>query len=140
MKEKRNLHLKVQELCDCYATTDPLQEMSRLPEGTDKEEEALKWLALTALHGINHNASKITIRRAPGEAVSVTAEYRRTELPSPGDAVGDHIFKAVREITHIDDAKGKTQLALGLRDSSIDLRIKVKTKDGGEKISIKFPD
>jgi len=24
MKEKRNLHLKVQELCDCYATTDPL--------------------------------------------------------------------------------------------------------------------
>ena len=43
MKEKRNLHLKVQELCDCYATTDPLQEMSRLPEGTDKEEEAEEW-------------------------------------------------------------------------------------------------
>jgi len=78
MKEKRNLHLKVQELCDCYATTDPLQEMSRLPEGTDKEEEALKWLALTALHGINHNASKITIRRAPGRAVTVTAEENTT--------------------------------------------------------------
>ncbi len=28
MKEKRNVHLKVQELCDCYATNDPLKEMS----------------------------------------------------------------------------------------------------------------
>jgi hypothetical protein len=26
MKEKRNLHLKTQELCDCYATNDPLKE------------------------------------------------------------------------------------------------------------------
>lgn len=140
MKEKRNLHLKVQEFCDCYATTDPLQEMSRLPADQDKEEGALKWLALTALHGINHNASKITIRKDPQGTVKVMAEYRRTELPSPGNTVADHIFDAVREITHIDDAKGKTQLALGLRDSSVDLRIKVKTKEGGEKISIKFPD
>ena len=140
MKEKRNLHLKVQELCDCYATNDPLQEMSRLPDDQDKEEGALKWLALAALHGINNNASKISIRRASGGSVKVTAEYRRSELPTPGDAVGDHIFEAVREITHIDAAKGKTQLALGLRDSSVDLRIKVKSKEGQEKITIKFPE
>jgi hypothetical protein len=140
MKEKRNYHLKVQELCDCYATTDPLQEMSRLPADQDKEEGALKWLALTALHGINNNASKITIHKAPGEAIKVTAEYRRTELPSPGDAVGEKIFDTLREITHIDEAKGKTLLALGVRDSSVDLRIKIKSKEGGEKISIKFPD
>jgi hypothetical protein len=139
MKEKRNLHLKVQELCDCYATTDPLQEMSRLPGDQDKEEGALKWLALTALHGINNNASKITIRKAPGGTVKVTAEYHRTELPSPGDAVGERIFDTVRAITHIDDAKGKTLLALGLRDSSIDLHIKIKSKNGQEKISINFP-
>ncbi len=140
MKEKRNLHLKVQELCDCYTTTDPLQEMSRLPDDQDKEESALKWLALTALHGINNNASKITMRRSPEGSVTVTAEYRRSELPSPGTEVGDHIFKAVREITHIDAAKGKTQLALGVRDSSVDLRVKLKSKDGQEKISIKFPE
>ena len=139
MKEKRNFHLKVQELIDCYATTDPLQEMARLPQDEDKEESALKWLALAALHGINNNASKITIRQTPDQTVKVTAEYRRSELPSPGDAVGGHIFKAVRDITHIDQAKGKTQLALGVRDSSVDLRIKIKTKDGQEKISIQFP-
>lgn len=140
MKEKRNLHLKVQELCDCYTTADPLQEMSRLPEDEDKEEGALKWLALAALHGVNNNASKITIRKAPGKPVAVTAEYRQSELPSPGNDVGEHIFRAVREITHIDTAKGKTQLALGLRDSSIDLRVKLKSRDGQEKISIKFPE
>ena len=139
MKEKRNRHLKVQELCDCYATTDPLQEMSRLPHDADKEEGALKWLALAALHGINHNASRITIRRTPGQEVKVTAEYRLSELPSPGEDVGERIFQAVREITHIDGSKGKTQLALGLRDSSVDLRVKIKSKDGQEKISIKFP-
>jgi hypothetical protein len=139
MKDERNLHLKVQELCDCYATTDPLQEMSRLPQDQDKEEGALKWLALAALHGVNNNASKITIERTPGQPVKVTAEYRTSELPSPGNEVGDHIFAAVRGITHIDEPKGKTQLALGMRDSSIDLHIKVKSKDGKEKIKIKFP-
>jgi hypothetical protein len=140
MKEKRNLHLKVQELCDCYATTDPLQEMSRLPNDQDQEEGALKWLALAALHGINNNASKITIQRSPGETVKVTAEYRRGELPSPGNAVAERIFEAVRGITHIDSSKGKTQLALGVRDSSVDLRVKIKSRDGQEKISIKFPE
>jgi len=139
MKEKRNTHLKVQELCDCYATTDPLQEMSRLPNDADQEEGALKWLALAALHGINNNASRITIRKTPDAGVQVTAEYRRSELPSPGEAVGERIFKAVREMTYIEEAKGKTQLALGLRDSSVDLRIKIKSEDGQEKISIKFP-
>ena len=46
MKEKRNLHLKVQELCDCYATNDPLKEMSEIKADSDKDEAAVKWLAL----------------------------------------------------------------------------------------------
>ena len=56
MKEKRNLHLKVQELCDCYATNDPLQEMSVVKDDADQEEAAIKWLALASLHGVNNNA------------------------------------------------------------------------------------
>jgi hypothetical protein len=138
MKEKRNLHLKVQELCDCYSTTDPLKEMSNLPSDADKEEAALKWLALTALHGINNNAKEITISRNSDGSVRVVAEYRETELPSPGSEVGQNIFSAVRDITHIEGDKGKTQLALGMRDSSVDLQVKVKTKDDKEKITIKF--
>lgn len=140
MKDERNFHLKVQELCDCYATTDPLREMSQIPASADEEEIALKWLALAALHGVNSNASKITLRKGEDDRIRVTAEYRTTELPSPGSAVGEKILSAVRSITHIDASKGESRLALGMRDSSIDLQVKIKSKRGQEKISIKFPE
>jgi hypothetical protein len=140
MKDMGNLHLKVQEMIDCYSTTDPLKEMSVIASDQDKAEAAVKWLALTALHGVNNNAKKITIERQPGGGVTVTAEYRDTELPSPGPDVAENIFSAVRGITHIEGEEGKSQLALGMKDSSIDLRIKVKTKSGKEEISIKFDE
>jgi hypothetical protein len=139
MKEKRNLHLKVQELCDCYATTDPLKEMSTLGQDKDKEEAALKWLALAALHGVNHNAEEITIRRDSKGQVKVVAKYRETELPSPGADVGQKIMSAVREITHIEGEKGKTVLALGMRNDSLELKVKIKVKGPQEKVEIEFP-
>ena len=113
MKEKRNVHLKVQELCDCYATNDPLKEMSTVKNEEDKDEAALKWLALTALHGVNGNAKKIAITRSEDGEICVTAKYRESELPSPVSDVGAKIIEAVREITHIEGDKGKTPLALG---------------------------
>jgi hypothetical protein len=140
MKEKRNLHLKVQELCDCYATTDPLKEMSTLGHDKDQEEAALKWLALAALHGVNHNAEEITISRNKKGDVKVVAKYRETELPSPGSAVGQQIMSAVREITHIEGEQGKTILALGMRDDSLELKIKIKVKGEQEKVEIEFPE
>ena len=140
MKEKRNLHLKVQELCDCYATKDPLKEMSEIEGDADTEEAALKWLALAALHGVNDNAREVTITRSPGGDINVTAKYRESELPSPGPEIGKKIMSTVREITHIEDDKGKSPLALGIRQDSIELRVKMKTKYKGERITISFPD
>lgn len=140
MKDKGSLHLKVQELCDCFATTDPLKEMSDIKDEADKNEAALKWLALAALHGVNNNAEKISITRSDDGNVTVTAEYRKKDLPSPGSEVAENIIDAVTEITHIKGDKGKTPLALGIRDSSIDLKIIMKTKDDDKKISIKFPE
>lgn len=139
MKDTENLHLKVQELCDCFSTTDPLKEMSELKNDENTRESALKWLALAALHGVNSNAKKISIKQANDGTVSVVAEYRDTDIPSPGADVADNIFEAIREITHIEDKKGKTLLALGIRDSSLDLEIKLKDKDDYKKLSIKFP-
>lgn len=140
MKDERNLHFKVQELCDCYATTDPLPAMSQISSTAGEEDIGLKWLALAALHGVNNNARKISLRKGDDGRVQVTAEYRPSELPSPGSAVGDQIIAAIREITHIETDKGKTRLALGMRDSSIDLEVKIKSKKGYEQLSIKFPD
>lgn len=139
MKDTQNLHLKVQELCDCYATNDPLKEMSTVKDDRDQEESALKWLALAALHGVNSNASEISITQTGDGEISVTAKYRETELPSPGEAVARKIFEAVGGITHLEGGKGKTPLALGIRNDSIELQVKMKRKEGGQKIRIKFP-
>ncbi|CAB1062223.1 hypothetical protein D1BOALGB6SA_6999 [Olavius sp. associated proteobacterium Delta 1] len=140
MKEKRNVHLKVQELCDCYATNDPLKEMSVVINDGDKDEAAVKWLALAALHGVNNNAEEVSITRFRDGEVRVTAQYRESELPSPGSEVGSKIMDTVREITHIEGQKGKTPLALGIRNDSIQLRVKLKEKEGREKVTIKFPE
>ena len=137
MKEKRNIHLKVQELCDCYATNDPLKEMSEIKGDGDQDEAAAKWLALAALHGVNDNAKEVTIRRSPDGNIKVTAKYR--ELPSPGAEIGEKIMNAVRDITHIEGGKGKSPLALGIREDSIELKIKMKSKDEGQKVTLKFP-
>ena len=140
MKEKRNVHLKVQELCDCYATNDPLKEMSVVKNDGDKEEAALKWLALAALHGVNDNAEEVTITRSSDGNVQVMAKYRESELPSPGSEIGARIIEAVREITHIEGHEGKTPLALGIRNDSIELQVKMKEKEGKEEVTIKFPE
>ncbi len=140
MKDKRSLHLKVQELCDCYLTTDPLGEMSIIRHDKDKDEAALKWLALAALHGINDNAKKISIARGKEGNVKVIAEYRQSELPSPGSEVGEKIIEAIQGITHLEGNKGKTPLALGIRDSSVEVNIKMKRDEDGEVVTLKFPE
>ena len=139
MKEKRNVHLKVQELCDCYATNDPLKEMSTVKNEGDKDEAALKWLALSALHGVNSNAETITITRTKDGDIDVTAKYRESELPSPGSDIGAKIIAAVREITHIEGKKGKTPLALGIRNDSIEIQVKMNSEEDKEIVTLNFP-
>jgi len=139
MKDAANLHLKVQDLCDCFAATDPLKGMSEVKDDADTDEAALKWIALAVLHGINNNAKEITISSTKSDGVKVTAEYRRAELPSPGGPIGEKIIKAVRDISHLEGNKAETTLALGVRNNSMDLKIKSKHEGGDEKITIKFP-
>jgi hypothetical protein len=140
MLDKESAHKRVQEMCDCYATTDPLKEMSTIGADADKQEAAYKWLALAALHGVNENAEKISVIKRKDGGVKVLAEYRKSELPTPDAALADKIVEAVGEIAHMEGEKGKTPLALGIRDSSIDLNVKIKKKDEGRKVTIKFPE
>ena len=136
MKDKESLHRKVQELVDCFATTDPLKEMSRLKDEQAEEEAPLKWLALAVLHGINSGAKEISVIKSGDGTVRVLAEYYKAELPSPGAAIGERLFESVRRITHLDKDKGNTALAMGVREGSIDLGVEV---EKGDKISLKFP-
>ena len=93
MKDPNSFHLKVQEHIDCFITTDPLKEMSVIADENDKDMAALKWIALAALHGVNNNAEKIVIRRSDDGETRVTAEYRKTDLPSTGSEVSKKISK-----------------------------------------------
>ena len=140
MKDKESLHKKVQELVDCFATTDPLKEMSGLKKETDENEAALKWLALAVLHGINMNAKDITIKRSRDGKVEVRAKYREAELPSPGTTIGEKVFAAVRGITHLERSKDKTVLALGIRDGSIEIKVQIKQGEEKEEVSLGFPE
>jgi hypothetical protein len=140
MKEKRNLHLKIQELCDCFATTDPLKQMSIIQKEPDTAEAALKWLALATLHGIDAGAEKISLRIEKDGQIQVTAKYREALLPSPGKAIAEKIMEALREITHIEGEKGKIPLSLGIRNSSIDLGISLKSEEETGKLTLSFPD
>lgn len=140
MKESSSLHLKVQELCDCFATTDPLKEMSKIVNEKDPAEAALKWLALAVLHGINNNAESISLRRDNEGGVKVVAKYRKTELPSPGSAIGESVIEAIRGITHIENPKGKSALAFGFRNNSLELEVSTQEKKGERRVTIEFPE
>lgn len=140
MKDSSSLHLKVQELCDCFATSDPLKEMSKIEKEKDTDEAALKWLALAILHGINSNANKISIEQDKDGSVHVSAKYRKTSLPSPGTAIGEKILEAIKGITHIEKDKGTTPLAFGFRNNSMELQISTKDKKGEKKVTIEFPE
>ncbi len=140
MKDKRSLHLEVQEHIDCFAGTDPLKEMSEITGDEDKDQAALKWLALAALHGINSNAEKVSLRTTADGKTTVQAEYRKSELPSPGGEIGQKIVEAVRKITHFEEDKGEGPLALGIRNDSIEIDVKVEREGARETVILKFPN
>ena len=138
MRDMSTPHQKMQELCNCYAETDYLKEMALLSGDADKDEAALKWLALAVLHGVDRNAKEISLERSADGSIKVLAEYRDTNLPAPSKEIGAKVLDATRQITHIEGTQGEIPLAIGIRDSSIDVQVKIKEKDGAERITLKF--
>jgi len=140
MLDKRSLHMKVQEQADCFVASDLLSEMAGLVKEQDSEEGALKWLALAVLHGIDRNAKKISLRRDSDGSISVIAKYRESELPKPPSLIGSKVFDVVRNITHIEEENGQMPVSIGVRDSSVELEMKLEHSGDGEELILKFPD
>ncbi len=139
MKDSRSTHLKVQEMCDCYLNTQPLKEMSVLKNDEDKDDAAYKWLALAILYGVDSNAKSIEISTDDEGQVKVVAKFRKTELPSPGPEVGKRIFELVKELGHFDGDEGRTALAVGIRDSNLELELSAEKDDDERSVTLKFP-
>ncbi len=139
MRDSSNIHQKVQEMCDCFATNDPLKEMSKLQSESDTKEAVTKWVALAILHGINSNAEEISIEQTKSGSVKVVAEYRKAELPPPETAVSQEIITTVKEMIHADSSQSESPLAIGVRNNSMELQVRTREESGDNKVTIKFP-
>ena len=138
MKDPNSLHQQVQAHIDCYSKTDPLREMSRVHADADKEEAALKWIALSALHGVNNGAQRISIHRRKDGSVEVLAAYRTATLPTPGPDVADRVVTTLRAITHIEGPEGELPLSLGMGNDRVGLEVKIREEDGEQWTTLEF--
>ena len=139
MRDMRNLHLKLQEMCDCFLNTDPMHEFPSVHQESDTEEAALKWLALAILHGLNENAQKVTLNQED-ESITLKIKYRPDSLLVPKKDVAQEIVHTVEHILHQEgQEKGNLPLALGIHESSVNLELKFKEKENKRKMSIEFP-
>ena len=50
------------------------------------------------------------------------------------------MLAAVREIVHAEGDKAKALLALGIRNDSLDVKVKLEKEKGGELLTLKFPE
>jgi hypothetical protein len=148
VQDKRNLHLRLQEYCDCYLETDPREELDRIstqasssdPTG-DPEEVALKFLSLAVLYGIEENAKRLSIVKVPGGETQLNIEAAGNyKLPAPPRALTDQIFRVMRSITHLESGKGTEPLALGIQNDRLELGIEFDSAEEQETLTLSFPE
>ncbi|ADH84910.1 hypothetical protein [Desulfurivibrio alkaliphilus] len=137
-----NLHLKLQEMCDCYLDTDYAVELARMAAGpeSEPEENAVKYLALAIMYGITEKADKLKLKR--DKDGSIEAELKgeqKIKLPAPAGSVWEGMVATIRRILHFDQEGGELPLALGLRAGSLDLKVKLKEKGDKSSLTIAFP-
>jgi hypothetical protein len=138
-----NLHQKLQEMCDCYMETDfvgQLEAMSGSPV-TDLQEDAVKYLSLAVMYGVTEKARKLEIKRKKGETrTRLKTSEGKIQLPPPNNDLFDGVVELMRCILHLDSENNKSPLSLGLRNSQLDLEVKLKEKGDKTSLKIKFPE
>ena len=141
-KLNRNLHLRLQEMCDCYMETDFLPELAKTATATggDLEENSIKYLALALLESLTQKAKKLTIKKKDTVQITVTSFDEKITLPTPTDAITDKIFAIMRGITHIEDDNGQSPLAFGLRNGNLEIMVKLKKEGDKESLKLIFPE
>lgn len=134
-----NPQLKLQEMCDCYLETDFRLQMAKLCKqpGADREEEAIRYLALALMHTVTEQARKLSMKKEKLEVkVKVESDGEKHSLPAPPVALFDVVLATVRAILHLDGEKGESLLSLGLRNGAVEMRVKLRAKD--DEVSLRF--
>lgn len=134
-----NPHLKLQEMCDCYLETDFRLQMAKLCKqpGADREEEALRYLALALMHTITEQARKLSMKKEKLEVkVKVESDGEKHSLPAPPAALFARVVALVRAILHLEGEKGESMLSLGLRSGAVEMRVKI--RENGDEVALRF--
>lgn len=139
-----NLHLKLQEMCDCYLDTSYEEELSSaadITEGEEPEETAVKYLALAIMYGITEKAKSLKLKKKrDGQLKAVLNAEQKTPLPAPSQELFDRITGVVSSILHFEEGGGELPLSLGLRTGQVNLNVKLKEKEDKASLKLKFPE
>ncbi len=136
-------HLKLQEMCDCYLETDFSRQLKAMvsTKSTDLMEDGFKYLALVLLEAITEKASALVLSKQNNTIkVMLKGPDPQIELPSPSPEILNAVTTIIREILHLEMDKGKSPLTLGLKNSWLDLLVRVKKGNGEESLEIEFPE
>ncbi len=139
----RTPHLKLQEMCDCYLETDFSKQLKAMvsSKSTDFMEDGFKYLALVLLEAITEKASALVLTKQNNSIkVTLKGPDPQIELPSPSPEIMNTITTIIREILHLEEDKGKSPLTLGLKNSRLDLLVRVKKDNEEESLAIEFPE
>lgn len=146
--DKRNLHLKLQEYCDCYMETDPKKGLEAISLGGkdsdvtgDPEEVALKFIGLAILYGMRENAKSLSVVKTDQGEVQFNIEAAgKYKLPPPPPPVDDRVFEVMRCITHLEAERASEPLSVGLRNDRIELAVAFDSEGGKRAMTISFPE
>ena len=145
--DERNLHLRLQEYCDCYVQTDYKNQLDLISkEGTaadatgELEEVALKFLGLAIMYGITESAKKVSLTRTQAGQINFEIEAAgKYKLPAPKPELADRMFGIMRSITHLEGPKAEEPLSLGLKNDRLELKVSFDTSGGTDSLTIGLP-
>jgi len=145
--EERNLHLRLQEYCDCYVETDYKKQLEVISkEGAaadatgDMEEVALKFLGLAIMYGITEGAKKVSLTRTASDHINFEIEAAgKYKLPAPKPELAGRMFEVMRSITHLEDPKAAEPVSLGLKNDRVELMVSFDKIEGTDSLSIGLP-
>jgi hypothetical protein len=128
MKSSSNHHSALQALIDCYLETNPSKTLNnwadsnwKLDPNVDTDESCLKYLALVLLDAIESRANKIVLEaNCP---VLVVSEDKEHMLPAAAESILARGLEILRDICGMEGPVSKGTLSLGIRNSSLELKI-----------------
>ena len=107
----------------------------------DLEEDAVKYLSLAIMYGVTDRAAKLKMKKKKDGSVKATlvVDDEKVSLPPPSADLFDRMAAVIRAILHFEEGGGELPLVLGLRNSQLQLGIKLKEKENETSLKISFP-